>query len=322
MAEMFDDVSGRYDLLNRVMTLGRDQAWRRAMWSAVPEEARVVVDLCTGSGVSLEGIRRPGRLSVGIDVSVGMLQLAQEQLASTGWAPRLVCADAFRLPVRDGSVDVVTIAFGIRNLRPRSEALIEIARALAPHGRLVVLEALAPKPGPLAPFHRFHLTHVIPFAGRISPDPSAYAYLGRSILEFGSGDDLERDLEAAGFEIESRRSFLLGATGLWTARRQPRPSEAMHPARLGKVARGEMRMGSDDDSASWRYWVGAQLVLSAGLFASLAYALWIFAKSGSALPLAGWQRSGLGFLIVLALLVFLVRTWVLWLRLTGPRPRR
>jgi demethylmenaquinone methyltransferase/2-methoxy-6-polyprenyl-1,4-benzoquinol methylase len=325
MATMFDDVSGRYDLLNRLMTLGRDQAWRRAMWSDVPEDARVVVDLCTGSGTSLEGLRQPGRLTVGIDVSIGMLQIAAERLASTGWAPRLVCADAFRLPVRDRSVDAMTVAFGLRNLRPRRDALAEIARALAPGAVLVVLEATAPRPGPLAPFHRFHLTHVIPLAGRISPDPSAYEYLGRSILDFGTGAELERDLENAGFGIEERRSFLWGATGLWVARRLPRPGEtgaAMHPARLGKLARGEMRIGRDASRDSWRWWVGAQLLLSAGLLGALGYAFWMFIELGPELPLAGWQRSGLGCLIVLALAVFAVRTGVLWFRLMGPRPRR
>src|SRR5512142_144952 len=89
MAEMFDDVSGRYDLLNRLMTLGRDDAWRRTMWNAVPEEARAVLDLCTGSGVSLGGLRRPGRLVMGMDVSLAMLAMAAEAQGRGGWAPRL-----------------------------------------------------------------------------------------------------------------------------------------------------------------------------------------------------------------------------------------
>src|SRR5512144_2452950 len=78
MAEMCDDVSGRYDFLNRVMSLGRDQAWREAMARAIPEEARSVMDLCAGSGVSLEGLRRPGRLVIGADVSLEMLRLAAQ----------------------------------------------------------------------------------------------------------------------------------------------------------------------------------------------------------------------------------------------------
>src|SRR5438552_2854768 len=104
MAEMFDDVSGRYDLLNRIMSLGRDRSWREAMGRAIPEEARTVMDLCTGSGVSLEGLRRPGRLVIGADVSLEMLRLAAWGSNRAGWAPRLVCADAFALPLRDSSL--------------------------------------------------------------------------------------------------------------------------------------------------------------------------------------------------------------------------
>src|SRR4029450_34102 len=122
MAEMFDDVSGRYDLLNRVMSLGLDTSWRQAMWAAVPGGAAVVLDLCTGSGVSLRGLRRPGRLVIGADVSLRMLEVASERERRTGGGARLVCADAFRLPLADRSVDAVTIAFGIRNLRPRPAA--------------------------------------------------------------------------------------------------------------------------------------------------------------------------------------------------------
>src|SRR3989442_5571460 len=170
MAEMFDDVSGRYDLLNRIMSLGRDHAWREAMWRAIPEETRSVMDLCTGSGVSLEGLRRPGRLVIGADVSLEMLRLAASGSDHAGWAPRLLCADAFALPLRAGSVEGVTIAFGIRNLRPHAEALAEIARVMAPGRTLSGLEAAAPTRGPLAPFHRFYLRHVVPFLGRLSSD--------------------------------------------------------------------------------------------------------------------------------------------------------
>src|SRR5262249_14244089 len=171
MASMFDDVSGRYDVLNRVMTLGQDSAWREAMAQRVPASAHRVLDLCTGSGTSLTGLHQPGRTVLGIDVSLAMLRVAAAA-ARRHWTPALVCADGFRLPLRDGAVDAVTVAFGIRNLRPREPALAEIARVLAPGGRLVVLEAAAPERGVLAPFTRAWIRHAIPLAGRLSPDPS------------------------------------------------------------------------------------------------------------------------------------------------------
>src|SRR5262249_25860369 len=183
MASMFDDVSGRYDFLNRVMTLGQDSAWREAMARRVPESAHRVLDLCTGSGTSLAGLHRAGRTVIGLDVSLAMLRVAAD--ATRGrWPPALVCADGFRLPLAAAGVEAVRVAFGIRTLRPREQALAEIARVLAPGGRLVVLEAAAPARGPLAPFARFWIRRAIPFAGRFSPDPSAYRYLSQSIFEF------------------------------------------------------------------------------------------------------------------------------------------
>src|SRR5687767_10942684 len=85
---MFDDVSPRYDLLNRIMSLGQDRAWRSALARAVPGTARTVLDLCTGSGDSLRGLRRPGRLVLGADLSLRMLERAAEQQDPAGWAPR------------------------------------------------------------------------------------------------------------------------------------------------------------------------------------------------------------------------------------------
>src|SRR5262249_22076539 len=167
-----------------------------------------------------------------------MLREALARSGSLGWAPRLAASDAFHLPLRDQSLDAVTIAFGVRNLRPRGEALTELARVIKPQGTLAVLEATAPRRGWFAPFHAFHLRRIIPLAGRLSPDPSAYGYLSRSIFEFGSGDSFERDLDAAGFSVLARRPFMMGATSLWTCRRRPRPGE---PTRTLQDARSEAR---------------------------------------------------------------------------------
>jgi len=349
MAEMFDSVSGRYELLNRLMTLGRDGAWRAAMWRAVPMGARVVLDLCTGDGASLAGLRRPGRLVIGLDVSRAMLEQARARHGRSGWAPRLVAADAFHLPLRAQSVDAATAAFGVRNLRPRAEALAEIARVLKPGGALIVLEAAAPRPGWFAPLHRFHLKHVIPLAGRLSDDPSAYRYLSDSIFEFGSGPEFERDLGAAGFEVVLRRSFMLGATRLWVGRRVGLPGQtsAARASAIGRGGSGD-RIGAEtpggggervQDASSearsrselpqaasplertWRLWSAAQALVSAAILAALLVAAWMCWKElpGLALPL--WQRRGLVALIVLAIAVFGLRTALLALRAFGTSDR-
>ena len=327
MAEMFDDVSGRYDFLNQLMTLGRDTAWREAMWREVPDEARVVLDLCTGSGSSLRGLRQPGRLVIGADVSLGMLKVAREQEGWIGWAPRLLCADAFHLPLRSGSVDCVTIAFGIRNLRPRDQALREIARVLRPGGGLVVLEATAPEPGPYAPFHRLHLLHGLPLLGRLSPDPSAYRYLGRSILEFGSGEQFSRLLASHGFPVARRTRFLLGATHLWACvRAEPGAGSTPGPgtlqdARLSGRGRGGMPTLAARRAAEWRAWTALQLVCSAGILVVVGWAGWSFWRVAPDLPIEDWQRRGMEFVLVAGLAGFALRSIVLLARLFGAPPR-
>jgi demethylmenaquinone methyltransferase/2-methoxy-6-polyprenyl-1,4-benzoquinol methylase len=197
---------------------------------------------------------------LGVDASLPMLEHAAAAHDPYGWGPRLVCADAFHLPLGEATVDCVTVAFGVRNLRPRREALAEIARCLKPGGTLVVLEATAPGAGPFAPLHRFYLRRLVPLAGRLSPDPSAYVYLSRSIMEFGSGPEFESDLAASGFVLAVRRSFLLGATRLWAARRLPggadagaaRKGAAVHSATLGELPRGEMPHAVRRAEAEWR----------------------------------------------------------------------
>jgi demethylmenaquinone methyltransferase/2-methoxy-6-polyprenyl-1,4-benzoquinol methylase len=323
MAEMFDDVSARYDVLNRLMTLGRDTAWREAMWREVPDDARIVLDLCTGSGASLRGLRQPGRLLIGVDVSLAMLRMARDREGWLGWAPRLVGADAFHLPIRDHCVDCVTIAFGIRNLRPRDQALREVARVLRHGGRLIVLEATAPEPGAFAPLHRFHLLHVLPLLGRLSPDPSAYAYLGRSILEFGTADEFSQLLESAGFAVEQRRGFLLGATHLWVCaqQRSDDAARALQTARDVGSGRGRMPTRTGRRTAEWRAWSAAQLVVATVIFGVLVWANAWFWRAAPELPIEPWQRRGFELLLIVGLVGFAARSIVLLSRLFGAPPR-
>jgi demethylmenaquinone methyltransferase/2-methoxy-6-polyprenyl-1,4-benzoquinol methylase len=281
-----------------------------------------VLDLCTGSGSSLAGLVRPGRLVLGVDASLGMLELAADEHGPWGWAPRLACADAFHLPLRAGALDAVTIAFGMRNLRPRAGALREIARVLRPGGTLVVLEATAPRPGPLAPLHAFYARHVIPFLGRLSPDPAAYRYLSESIFEFGAGEEFERDLAAAGFAIVERQAYMFGATRLWAAQSLAGESGGtLRDARFASAPRGNFTQGPGNREQEWRWWTGTQAVFSTALTASLVWALFTWIKWRPGLHLLPWQEHGLWLLILAGLAGFAMRSLNLLLRLLGPPPR-
>jgi hypothetical protein len=197
---------------------------------------------------------------------------------------------------------------------------------LVPGGTLAVLEAVAPKRGVLAPAHTFYLERLIPLAGQFSGDPSAYRYLSRSVFEFGTGEEFESDLAAAGFTLIDRRHFMFGAARLWVARRGVAPGEnpadnSVQDARPGfkPPNPAAFRNGT---LAEWWAWTIAQLVFAVALVISLAWALVIFINSGRHLPLEAWQRRGLGFLIVVGLVGFFARSIVLIARLAAGAPRR
>jgi hypothetical protein len=203
------------------------------------------------------------------------------------------------------------VAFGIRNLRPRRTALTEIARVLVPGGRLVVLEAAAPAPGPLAPFCRWWIRHAIPFAGRLSPDPTAYRYLSESIFEFGSGPEFEADLAAAGFRKLEGRSFLFGAARLWVAESAPaigqKATEGERTLQTASSQPGQpAHLREDEDGAEdeARAWLLLQAGLSTALTVALAWALVVWVKLHDRLPLTEPQRAGAWLLLIGGLLVF------------------
>lgn len=218
LGSMFSAISWRYDLLNTLMSLGQDGRWRRLLAASVPPGARVL-DLCCGSArSSVPAARRSGRPVTGLDVSFAMLERGREYARARGAAFAPVHGDGFRLPFRDGTFDVVTAAFGLRNLVPLPAAAREIQRVLVPGGRFLALDSVAPA-GAMAPAHAFYLRHVVPLLGRLSPDPAAYRYLSASIFDFGPPAAVAGRLRDAGFVAATARPLLFGAVALFDARR-------------------------------------------------------------------------------------------------------
>ena len=208
MASMFDDVSGRYDLLNRVMTLGQDGAWREAMWRRVPGDgARRARPVHGQRRLAARTAPPAGRLVLGIDVSLAMLEVARDTHGGPGWAPprgvrgRVPAAAARRI-----ALDAVTVAFGVRNLRPRRAALAEIARVLRAGRNARGARGRRPCAG-TACTARTRSGCGTSSRSRAGSRRTlrAYRYLSESIFEFGAGPEFERDLAAAGLEIDSPR---------------------------------------------------------------------------------------------------------------------
>jgi demethylmenaquinone methyltransferase/2-methoxy-6-polyprenyl-1,4-benzoquinol methylase len=217
---MFDRIAPRYDLLNRLLSAGTDQRWRRAAvgFLGAPPRAHVL-DLCTGTAdlliAALAGA--PQRRGTGVDLSFEMLRRASGKLAREGLAARaaLLAGDALRLPLRGSVFDGALIAFGIRNVSAPEAALVEIRRVLKPGGRLVVLEFAEP-PGPLGGLFRLYFRHLLPRIGAwISGDASAYRYLPASVERFPSPAAFKSLMESAGFVGVEQRPLTAGIAYLY-----------------------------------------------------------------------------------------------------------
>jgi len=216
---MFDRIAPRYDLLNRVLSLGIDRGWRRAavLELDAPQDARIL-DLCTGTAdLLVEAIAHaPARRAIGVDFSLAMLRRAGDKLRRQALSSRaaLLAGDAERLPLRDALFDGALIAFGIRSVPKQEAALGEILRVLKPGGRLVVLEFSSPR-GALGVLYRLYSRHVLPrIGGFISGDRSAYVYLPASIERFPPPEVFAESLERAGFTGVRHRPLTFGVAHL------------------------------------------------------------------------------------------------------------
>ena len=222
---MFDRIARRYDLLNRVLSLGLDRRWRRRTTDALCLGAGArVLDLATGTGdLALEILRRhPDAHVVGVDPSRGMLDIARDKAARRGAGDRLALevGVAEELPFEDRSFDAVTIAFGLRNVPDRARGLAEMARVLRPGGRLAVLELGEPRGRVLGPLARFHIHRVVPRLGALLSGAREYRYLEKSIAAFPPPETVTEMIAAAGMTPARPRPFVFGACNLYLGERR------------------------------------------------------------------------------------------------------
>lgn len=224
---MFDRISRRYDLMNRLMTGGRDVAWRRlAAREALASGRGCVLDLATGTAdLAIELARQGAARVVALDFSRQMLRGAAEKLHRLGH-PRieLVCADAMRLPFPDATFDACTIGFGLRNLPDYQAGIAEMARVLRPGGRVVILETTPVQQPWLAPLFHLYFDRIVPLiGGLVSGDRDAYGYLPRSTGAFPDAETLAGMLASAGLAEVRVRRLMLGTVALHVAVRPPAP---------------------------------------------------------------------------------------------------
>lgn len=221
--EMFDTIAPTYDRANHLLSLGIDQYWwRRAAWSLrgiLRRPEAVVLDLCCGTGDMTLALNRyrprfPGAAPIlAADFSHQMLVLGTRKFAGRNIVP--VEADGLQLPLADGSVDLVTAAFGFRNLADYGGGLREIYRVLRPGGQIAILECNQPN-GLVGALYSVYFQHVLPrLGGLVSRMPRAYAYLPDSVVRFPRPPRMKEMMRAAGF-VEARwSSYTFGTAGLY-----------------------------------------------------------------------------------------------------------
>ncbi len=225
---MFNAVPARYDLCNRVLTLGLDEAWRKlAARACLADGAVSILDLCCGTGDLACHIARqagPEVAITGLDFSPGMLELARHKSARTPATRRIKLneGDAAALPFAGASFDSVGIAFGFRNLtwhNPLTEiALAEVLRVLRPGGRFVIVETSQPV-NPLLRWgcHVYHGLIAAPLGGLLSGNPAAYQYLARSARDYYGAPEVCALLTSAGFTDPTAELLLGGVAALYVA---------------------------------------------------------------------------------------------------------
>lgn len=216
---MFDRIVRRYDLMNRLMSGGRDVAWRRmAAREAIDAGVIRVLDVATGTGdLALELAHQGAPLVVGADLSLGMLQGAAGKIARDTRAPLVLTqADAMCLPFADGSFDACTVAFGLRNMPDYQGAIAEMARVLRPGGRLVILEMTPLRQPLLRTAFSWYFDRIVPIiGGLISGDRDAYRYLPRSVGAFPDVDTVATMMRAADLPCVRTRRLAMGTVALW-----------------------------------------------------------------------------------------------------------
>ncbi len=221
---MFDQIAGRYDMLNRIMSLGIDQRWRRATVEALAlDTGSHVLDVATGTGdlALMVASLHPNADVSAIDPSQNMIQIAAKKASQAGVSDRVrfQLGEAQALPFDNEAFDACCIAFGIRNVPDRRAGLQEIARVTRPYGRIAILELNEPEGGVLGPLARFHIRQVVPRVGALLSGSREYRYLQESIAAFPPQAEFADLMRDVGLDVLAVRSLTFGACSLFVAQK-------------------------------------------------------------------------------------------------------
>tara|TARA_B110000046_G_scaffold35749_2_gene39053 strand:- start:15395 stop:16123 length:729 start_codon:yes stop_codon:yes gene_type:complete len=224
MAEMFDNISHRYDFLNHFLSLGIDKLWRKKAIKILSDiQPKVILDVATGTGdFAIESLSLKPTQVVGIDISQGMLNKGIVKIKKNGQEDiiELKCGDSEDIPFEDNYFDAITVAFGVRNFEDLEKGLSEMKRVLKTGGMAVVLEFSKPKAFPIKQIYNFYFHKVLPGIGKlVSKDASAYTYLPESVEAFPEGKEFETILKKVGFHNKGTHPLFFGISSIYVVQK-------------------------------------------------------------------------------------------------------
>lgn len=222
---MFDKISGKYDFLNRLLSLGIDRGWRKkALLTLLPFHPRIILDLATGTGdlaFMADKLLKPEKIQ-GVDLSAGMLDIARKRLKAKekelSASIEFIKGEAEKLEFDDNTFDAITVAFGVRNYANLQLGLQEMNRVLKPGAPLMVLEFTKPRIFPFRQLFDIYFRQVLPLIGSwTSGDKRAYKYLYESVQAFPDFEAFNEELINAGFEKPNYKSLSAGICAIYLA---------------------------------------------------------------------------------------------------------
>ena len=224
VAEMFDNISHRYDFLNHFLSIGIDKLWRKKAVKILSIiQPKVILDVATGTGdFAIEILSLKPTQVVGIDISQGMLDKGIIKIKKNGQEDiiELKYGDSEDIPFEDNYFDAITVAFGVRNFEDLEKGLSEMKRVLKTGGMSVVLEFSKPKSFPIKQIYNFYFHKVLPSIGKlVSKDASAYTYLPESVEAFPEGKEFEAILKKVGFQFKSTHPLFFGISSIYVVQK-------------------------------------------------------------------------------------------------------
>ncbi len=222
VATMFNNISGTYDFLNHFLSLGIDIIWRKkAIKELQALKPQKILDVATGTGdFAFEAIKilNP-REVIGVDISVGMLDVARKKIAERKLSDvfSVQPGDSEGLLFDDNTFDAITVAFGVRNYENLEKGLADMLRVLKPGGKIVILEFSKPRVFPIKQLYNFYFKYITPFFGGLfSKDKKAYAYLEESVQAFPDGKNFTTLMDKVGYQYTKHRPLTFGISAIYT----------------------------------------------------------------------------------------------------------